>query len=95
VLPRIAALATVPTVADMSTRLPVQRVEVSFVGAPPVSQIERASGVSDVKRHGRIVRCIVAGSFQPFLEALRGHEVMTLQSTPVIAASPRPNGVNR
>jgi hypothetical protein len=95
VLPRIAASATVPTVAGMSTPLPVQRVEVSFVGAPPVSQIERASGVSDVKRHGPIVRCLVAGSFQPFLEALRGHEVITLQSTPAIAASPRLDGDNR
>jgi hypothetical protein len=79
----------------MPTPLPVQRVEVSFVGAPPVSQIEQASGVSDVKRHGRIVRCLVAGSFQPFLEALRGHEVITLQSTSATAASTRPDGGNR
>jgi hypothetical protein len=91
----MAAPATVPTVADMSTQLPVQRVEVSFVGTPPVSQIERASGVSDVKQHGLIVRCLVAGSFQPFLEALRGHEVITLQSTPAIAASPRLDGGHR
>jgi hypothetical protein len=26
------------------------------------------------------VRCLVTGSFQPFLEALRGHEVTTLSS---------------
>lgn len=63
-----------------------QRVEVSFVGTPPVRQIERASGVSDVKVDGQVVRCLVAGSFQPFLEALRGHEVITLQSTPTAAA---------
>ena len=94
-LPRIAAPATIPSLVDMATALPVQRVEVSFVGTPPVSQIERASGVSDVKRHGPIVRCLVAGSFQPFLEALRGHEVITMQSTPVIAASPRLDGDNR
>jgi hypothetical protein len=31
---------------------------------------------------GPIVRCVVAGSFQPFLEALRGHEVLTLHSVP-------------
>jgi hypothetical protein len=28
------------------------------------------------------VRCLVAGSFQPFLEALRGCEVTALQATP-------------
>ncbi|MBB5803459.1 hypothetical protein F4560_003227 [Saccharothrix ecbatanensis] len=67
--------------ADMPAQLPVQRVEVSFVGAPPVARIERASGVSKVERDGSIVRCLVAGSFQPFLEALRGHEVVTLRST--------------
>ncbi len=66
----------------MGTRHPVQRVEVSFVGTPPVRQIERASGVSEVCADGPIVRCLVTGSFQPFLEALRGHEVITLQSTP-------------
>jgi hypothetical protein len=65
----------------MTDELPMQRVEVSFVGAPPVGQIERASGVSDVESDGPIVRCVVRGSFQPFLEALRGHEVVNLQST--------------
>jgi hypothetical protein len=63
-----------------------QRVEVSFVGTPPVRRIERASGVSAVEAGTRVVRCLVAGSFQPFLEALRGSEVITLQSTP--AAEP-------
>jgi hypothetical protein len=70
----------------MIAKHPVQRVEVSFAGAPPVPQIERASGVSEVDIDGPIVRCLVTGSFQPFLEALRGHEVITLQSTP--AAEP-------
>ena len=70
----------------MTVQHPAQRVEVSFVGAPPVRRIERASGVSDVTVDGHVVRCLVAGSFQPFLEALRGHEVITLQSTPT--ASP-------
>jgi hypothetical protein len=62
--------------------LPIQRVEVSFVGAPPARQIERASGVSDVEVNGATLRCIVFGSFQPFLEALLGHEVVSLSSTP-------------
>lgn len=60
-----------------------QRVEVTFVGIPPTRQMERASGVSEVEVHGRVLRCLVSGSFQPFLEALRGHEVVNLTSTPV------------
>jgi len=77
--------------ADMAAQHPTQRVEVSFVGPPPVRQIERASGVSEVRLDGPTVRCLVAGSFQPFLEALRGHEVVTLQSTPAVEpmSSPR------
>jgi hypothetical protein len=66
----------------MPEKLPVQRVEVSFVGTPPTAQIERASGVSEVEIHGATLRCVVCGSFQPFLEALRGHEVIKLTSTP-------------
>ena len=65
----------------MTEELPIQRVEVSFVGVPPARRIERASGVSEVEIEGPIVRCLVCGSFQPFLEALRGHEVISLKST--------------
>jgi hypothetical protein len=64
----------------MGDQLPVQRVEVLFVGAPPARQVERASGVAGVEVHGSILRCTVHGSFQPFLEALRGHEVISLKS---------------
>ena len=77
------ALRVLPRLQSMIAKHPVQRVQVSFVGTPPVRQIERASGVSEVDIDGPIVRCLVTGSFQPFLEALRGHEVITLQSTPV------------
>jgi hypothetical protein len=66
----------------MAEQLNVQRVEVSFVGAAPVQRVERASGVSEVEVHGRVLRCTVYGSFQPFLEALRGHEVISLRSIP-------------
>ena len=59
-----------------------QRVEVSFVGTPPTRQIEQASGVSEVHVEGQFVRCLVCGSFQPFLEALRGYEVVNLTATP-------------
>jgi len=64
---------------------PVRRVEVSFVGAAPAQQVGRAPGVSDVEVHGSILRCLVCGSFQPFLEALRGHEVVGFSSTPPLA----------
>ena len=64
----------------MTEELPIQRVEVSFVGAPPLRQVQRASGVSEVEIDGQILRCVVYGSFQPFLEALRGHEVTCLKS---------------
>ena len=59
----------------------VRRVEVSFVGPAPVRQVERASGVSEVEVEGLILRCLVRGSFKPFLEALRGYEVDGLNST--------------
>ncbi len=65
----------------MTEEQPVRRVEVSLVGAPPIKQIERASGVSEVEMEGSVLRCLVSGSFQPFLEALRGHEVINLTST--------------
>ena len=66
----------------MSHELPVRRVEVTFVGALPLRQVERASGVTNVEVHGSVLRCVVSGSFQPFLEALRGHEVVDLESEP-------------
>jgi hypothetical protein len=65
----------------VAEEIPVrQRVEVTFVGAPPVRQVERAAGVSDIEVDGLVLRCTVYGSFQPFLEALRGHEVLSLRS---------------
>jgi hypothetical protein len=73
----------------MSTQLTLERVEISFVGPPPVAQIERASGVTGVEQDGAVVRCLVAGSFQPLLEAVRGHEVLTLQSTAEPGPPPR------
>ena len=63
----------------------VRRVEVSFVGPAPVRQVERASGVSEVEVEGSILRCLVRGSFQPFLEALRGYEVDGLNSTSAVS----------
>jgi hypothetical protein len=76
-----------PSVASVPEELRIQRVEVGFVGAPPVRQVERASGVSRVEVDGSILRCLVFGSFQPFLEALRGYEVTSLESRPTPSTS--------
>ena len=61
-----------------------QRVEITFLVNPPTRQIERASGVTDVQVDGQIVRCLVCGSFQPFLEAVRGYEVANLTAIPAL-----------
>jgi hypothetical protein len=70
----------------MTDALPIQRVEVRFVGIPPTQQVESASGVSNVEVDGSTLRCTVCGSFQPFLEALRGYEVISLRSMPTPAS---------
>jgi hypothetical protein len=77
----MSALGLLPRLTSMTEELLVQRVEVGFVGAPPVRAVERASGVSEVEVDGATLRCLVLGSIQPFLEALRGHEVISLTST--------------
>jgi hypothetical protein len=64
----------------MAQELSVQRIEVTFLRNPPVRAVECASGVSEVEVDGLVLRCTVCGSFQPFLEALRGHEVINLKS---------------
>jgi hypothetical protein len=69
----------------MTEKPPVRRVEVSFAGATPAQQVERASGVTGVEADGSTLRCLVCGGFQPFLEALRGHEVIGFNSSPAPA----------
>jgi hypothetical protein len=82
VIPPIRTGAATPSLDVMAKQPSVQKVEVSFVGAPPQQRVERASGVSEVAVYGRVLRCTIHGSFQPFLEALRGHEVVNLRSIP-------------
>ncbi len=72
----------------MPEEVPVRRVEVSFTGPAPARQVARASGVSEVEGDGQVLRCLVCGSFQPFLEALRGHEVIGFESTTLARAIP-------
>jgi hypothetical protein len=76
----------------MNENVSARRVEVRFVGALPLQHIERASGVSDVEADDALVRCLVSGSFQSFLEALRGHEVVGLTSTPESGPTPQQKG---
>ena len=59
-----------------------RRVEVTFVARPPARRIAAANGVSDVEVVDRRLRCLVRGSFQPLLEALRGYEVIGFTSLP-------------
>jgi hypothetical protein len=73
----------------MDDELTPHRVEVTFVGSPPARQIARASGVTEVDVEGRRLRCLVSGSVQPFLEALRGYEVISLVSTPSFSRGER------
>lgn len=62
----------------MSANPAIRYVEARCVGTPPATRIARACGVSDVVIDGHIVRCTVTGSMQPFLEALRGAEILDL-----------------
>ena len=78
----MSAHGLLPSLLIMAEEPTTRRVEVTFVGAPPARQVERASGVSKVEVDGSVLRCLVYGSFQPFLEALHGHEVVSLKSIP-------------
>jgi hypothetical protein len=77
-------LAAAPprSVAGMTQEVAIQRVRAKFAGAPPAERIERASGVSQVVVDGATLRCVVSGSFQPFLDALLGHEVISFEAIP-------------
>jgi hypothetical protein len=66
----------------MSDELRNRRVEVTFVGRPPARQIAGALGVTDAEVDGTLLCCLVCGSFQPLLEALRGYEVLNITSIP-------------
>ena len=79
----------------MSERFPCYRVELLFGGRVPARELARASGVSEVEARGAVLRCRVLGSFQPFLEALRGYEVLRLESEislEITSASPLEEG---
>ena len=61
----------------------IHRVEVAFTSAPPSRPIQVASGVSEVEVDGHTLHCLVHGSVQPFLEAIRGYEVTSLTAVEI------------
>jgi hypothetical protein len=69
----------------MTKELATKRVEVTFVGPLPARQIAQAIGVTEVEVDGHRVSSLVCGSFQPFLEAMHGYEVISLSSTPALS----------
>lgn len=83
-IPRIPSASCLRSLQSVIEEPQKRTVEVSFVGVPPVQQIARASGVSRVEIVDGRLRCVVYGSFQPFLEALQGHEVISLKSSDLI-----------
>ena len=72
----------------MSDSPPVHRIAVTFTGTPPTRPVGLASGVTDVEVDDHTLRCLVHGSVQPFLEAVRGYEVTGLTSTELRSATP-------
>jgi len=72
----------------MSDSPPIHRVAVTFTGTPPTRPVGLASGVTDVEVDDHTLRCLVHGSVQPFLEAVRGYEVTNLTSTELRPATP-------
>ena len=74
----------------MTDELASQRFEVTFVGRPPIRQVARASGVTEVEVDGSLLRCLVTGSVQAFLEALHGYEVIGLTSAPAVSKADGP-----
>lgn len=72
----------------MSDSPPIHRVAVTFTGTPPTRPVGLASGVTDVEVDDHTLRCLVHGSVQPFLEAVRGYEVTNLTSAELGSATP-------
>lgn len=77
----MSALSPVARLTAITEELPVQWVEISLLGAPPVQRIERATASARSKWMVQSCAGLVSGNFQPFLEAVRGYEVMSVKST--------------
>jgi ABC-2 type transport system ATP-binding protein len=56
------------------------QVEIQFAGTVPVEAITRAAGVDRVEVKDSRLRCIVRGSFEPLMQALRDGHVINFAS---------------
>ncbi len=79
---RAGRLATVAQLEDLR-RVRVHRVELEFApgASVPVERIRAAAGVGSATVKGSRVMCVVHGSFEPLLDAIRDVEVTDLVST--------------
>ncbi len=79
---RAGRLARVAQLEDLH-HIRVHRVEIEFApgAAVPAEKITAAAGVESTKVEGNRVSCVVHGSFEPLLEAIRDVEVVDLVST--------------
>jgi hypothetical protein len=81
----MSALGLLPRLTSMTEELPVQRVEVGFVGTPPVRAVQRASGVSEVEV---TVRPCAALSSAAFSHSWRREPKRRRSSPDAMAADP-------
>jgi ABC-2 type transport system ATP-binding protein len=76
---RAGRLVTVATLEELR-RMRAYQVELRFAGPPPVDAVRAAAGVSQVSVTGMRLLCTVHGGFGQLLEAIAGHEVVTMAS---------------
>jgi ABC-2 type transport system ATP-binding protein len=76
---RAGRLVTVATLDELR-RLRAYQVEIEFIGPAPTEAVRAAADVEQVAATGNRLSCMVRGSFQPLLEAITGHEVLSLAS---------------
>jgi ABC-2 type transport system ATP-binding protein len=76
---RAGRLVTVATLEELR-RMRAYQVELRFAGPPPVDAVRAAAGVSQVSVTGMRLSCTVRGGFGQLLEAIAGHEVVTMAS---------------
>jgi ABC-2 type transport system ATP-binding protein len=79
---RAGRLARVAQLEDLR-RISVHRVELEFADGAivPAEKIRAAAGVESANVEGNRVTCVVHGSFEPLLDAIRDVEVTDLVST--------------
>jgi ABC-2 type transport system ATP-binding protein len=76
---RAGRLVTVATLEELR-RLRAYQVEIQVTGPPPIDAVRAAAGVTLVAATGNRLSCMVRGSFQPLLEAITAHEVVSMAS---------------